>query len=161
MTEKPQNAWTLLEERKLQGKAHLLNRLKEKEEKITETLSALVEESAQGTPILVEGKKDIEALRALGVEGKIVSVKTGGKSLLSVTSAIENAKTEKIILLLDFDRRGIQATNRLRSILERAGIKVNLEAWLALLRSAGKDVKCIEGLNAYLERLRVKIGKRV
>ena len=139
----------------------MLNRLKEKEEKITETLSALVEESAQGTPILVEGKKDIEALRALGVEGKIVSVKTGGKSLLSVVSAIENAKTEKIILLLDFDRRGIQATNRLRSNLQRAGIKVDLEAWLALLRSAGKDVKCIEGLNTYLERLRVKIGKRV
>ena len=136
----------------------MLNRLKEKEEKITQTLSALVDESASGTPILVEGKNDIETLRALGVEGKIISVKTGGKSLLAVASELENGKASEVILLLDFDRRGKQATNRLRHNLERVGIKVNLEFWLALLGSAGKDVQCIEGLDAYLENLRVKAG---
>ena len=136
----------------------MLNRLKEKEEKITETLTALVEESARGTPILVEGRKDIEALRQFGIEGKIISVKTGGKSLLDVVLQIENRKESEVILLLDFDRRGKQVTNRLRHNLERSGIKVNLEFWLALLRSAGKDVQCVEGLNAYLENLRVKAG---
>ena len=133
----------------------MLRRLKEKEEKISEILSALAQESAKGTIILVEGKKDVETLRALGVEGPIVTVKTGGKSFLDVISEIE-AKTSKVILFLDFDRRGKQGTNRLRHGLERAGIKVDLEFWLGLLKSVGKDVQCVEGLNAYLGNLRIK-----
>jgi 5S rRNA maturation endonuclease (ribonuclease M5) len=133
----------------------LLRRLKEKEEKISEILSALAQESAKGTVILVEGKKDVETLRALGVEGPIVTVKTGGKSFLDVISELE-IKTSKVILFLDFDRRGKQGTNRLKRGLERAGIKVDLEFWLGLLKSIGKDVQCVEGLNAYLRNLRIK-----
>jgi 5S rRNA maturation endonuclease (ribonuclease M5) len=133
----------------------LLRRLKEKEEKISEILSALAQESAKGTIILVEGKKDVETLRALGVEGPIVTVKTGGKSFLEVISELE-IKTSKVILFLDFDRRGKQGTNRLKRDLERAGIKVDLEFWLGLLKSIGKDVQCVEGLNAYLRNLRIK-----
>ena len=133
----------------------MLRRLKEKEEKISEVLSALTEESAKGTIILVEGRKDVEALRALDVEGPIVTVKTGGKSFLDVISELE-AKTSKVILFLDFDRRGKQGTNRLRKDLQRAGIKVDLEFWLDLLKSVGKDVQCVEGLNAYLKNLRIK-----
>ena len=133
----------------------MLRRLKEKEEKISEILSALAQESAKGTIILVEGKKDVETLRALGVEGPIVTVKTGGKSFLDVVSELET-KTSKVILFLDFDRRGKQDTNRLRHGLERAGLKVDLEFWLGLLKSIGKDVQCVEGLNAYLGNLRIK-----
>ena len=133
----------------------MLRRLKEKEEKISEILSALAQESAKGTIILVEGKKDVETLRALGVEGPIVTVKTGGKSFLDVVSELET-KTSKVILFLDFDRRGKQGTNRLRHGLERAGLKVDLEFWLGLLKSIGKDVQCVEGLNAYLGNLRIK-----
>ena len=133
----------------------MLRRLKEKEEKISEILSALAQESAKGTIILVEGKKDVETLRALSVEGPIVTVKTGGKSFLDVVSELET-KTSKVILFLDFDRRGKQGTNRLRHGLERAGLKVDLEFWLGLLKSIGKDVQCVEGLNAYLGNLRIK-----
>jgi 5S rRNA maturation endonuclease (ribonuclease M5) len=134
----------------------LLRRLKEKEEEVAQVLSSLVEESAKGTPILVEGKKDVAALRALGVEGPIVTAKTGGKSYLDVALGLENSKTSKVILLLDFDRRGKQGTNRLRQNLEHAGIEVDLQFWRALLGSVGKDVQCVEGLSAYLEKLRAK-----
>jgi 2,5-diamino-6-(ribosylamino)-4(3H)-pyrimidinone 5'-phosphate reductase len=137
----------------------LLRRLKEKEEEIVQIIDALAEESAKGTPILVEGKKDVEALRVLGVGGPVVCVKTGGKSLLDFVFELEKAKVSEVILLLDFDRRGKQGTNRLRQNIEHSGIKVNLEFWLALLRLAGKDVQCVEGLDAYLENLRAKIGK--
>ena len=136
----------------------MLNLLKGKEEKISQTLATLAEESARGTPILVEGKKDVATLRELGIEGKIICAKTGGKSLLEVVSAIEKAKTTEVILLLDFDRRGKQITNRIRHSLERAKIKVRLEFWLAILASGGKDMQCIESLKAYLENLRAKTG---
>ena len=136
----------------------MLRRLKEKEERIAETLSSLADEAAKGTPILVEGKKDVEALHTLGVEGPIWPVKTGGKSFVDVVSELEESKAPRVILLLDFDRRGKQGTKLLRYNLEKVGVKVDLEFWLALLRTVGKDVQCVEGLNAYLENLKARIG---
>ena len=135
----------------------MLNRLKEKEEKISQIVNALAEESTEGTPIVVEGKKDVEVLRELGINGKLICAKTGGKSLLDVISEIEKTRTSEVILLLDFDRRGKQITNRIRHNLERGRIKVRLDFWLAFLALAGKDVPCVEGLKAYLENLRNKI----
>jgi len=135
----------------------LLNRLKEKEEKISQIISALVEESTVGTPIVVEGKKDVEVLRELGINGAVICAKTGGKSLLDVISEIEKNGNSEVILLLDFDRRGKQITNRIRHNLERGRKKVRLDFWLAFLSLAGKDVQCVEGLKAYLENLRNKI----
>jgi len=136
----------------------LQKRLIEKEEKIAETIASLREESARGTLILVEGKKDVEALRNLGVEGPVLMVKTGGKSFLDVISELEKTEVSEVVLLLDFDRRGRQGTNRLRHSLESSGIKVNLEFWRALAGSVGKDLQCVEGLTGYLENLRAKIG---
>ena len=135
-----------------------MKRLHEKEDKLNEVLSRLAEESVNGTSILVEGKKDIETLRVLGVQGPVVTVKTGGKSFLDIITELEEKKTRKVILLLDFDRRGKQGTNRLRHNLERAGIKVDLGFWLELLRSVGKDAQCVEGLSAYLENLKARTG---
>ena len=134
----------------------MLNRLREKEETVTQVLLSLAEESNNGTPILVEGKKDIEALRALDILGPIVAIKTGGKSFIDIVSGLEDAKIQKVILLLDFDRRGKQGTNRLRKNLEGTGIKVELAFWLALLSTIGKDVQCVEGLNAYMKTLRTR-----
>ena len=136
----------------------MLRRLQEKEEKLTEALNTLAEESAKGTTILVEGRKDVETLRNLGVQGPILTVKTGGKSFLDVISELEEQRLAKVVLLLDFDRRGKQGTNRLRRNLERTGIRVDLAVWLALLGSVGKDVQCVEGLTAYLKRLKARIG---
>ena len=58
--------------------------LKDKVEKIEQILTQLTEESAKGKPIVVEGKKDAQALQELGVNGAIVTVKTGGKSFLLI-----------------------------------------------------------------------------
>ena len=136
----------------------LSTRLKEKQEKIVEILNALVEASAEGKPIIVEGKKDVEALRCLGVEGAIITVKTGGKSFLEVISGIERTGTTEAVLFLDFDRRGKEGTKLLKQSFERAKIKADVGLWRALLSLAGKEVQCVEGLTAYLETLRVKIG---
>ncbi|HJW65986.1 MAG TPA: toprim domain-containing protein [Candidatus Bathyarchaeia archaeon] len=136
----------------------MLKRLQEKEEGITQILNALAEESAKGTLILVEGKKDVEALRTLGIEGSMQTVKTGGRSFVDVVSELEESKAPKVILLLDFDRRGKEGTRRLKQNLERAKIKTEIEFWRALSRLAGRDVQCVEGLVAYMENLRTKAG---
>jgi 5S rRNA maturation endonuclease (ribonuclease M5) len=135
----------------------LSTRLKEKEEKILQVLEALAEESAKGTPIVVEGQKDVDALRALGVAGTVLTVKTGGKSFLDAVSEIEEMDVPEVILLLDFDRRGKEGTKRLKQSLERAKIKPNVTFWRALSALVGKEIRCIESLTAYLDTLRAKV----
>ena len=132
--------------------------LKEKEEKLLQILERLTKESAKGTPIIVEGKNDIKTLRKLTVKGRIISAKTGGKSLLDVISEVEKSGTQDVILLLDFDRRGKELTKRLKQDLEKAKIKPNLKFWIKLSGLVGKEVKDIEGLATYMETLKRKIG---
>lgn len=131
--------------------------LKEKEEKILQILEQLTEENVKGTPIIVEGKNDIEALKTLNVEGKIISAKTSGKSLLDTISELEKTQTQKVILMLDFDRRGRELTKSLQKHLERIGIRVNLKFWRELLGLVGKELKDVEGLATYIETLKKKI----
>ena len=132
--------------------------LQEKQEKILQVLNAIAEESAKGTLIIVEGKKDAHALRKLGVEGKIITAKTGGKSFLDVISEIEQLEAEEVILLLDFDRRGKQGTRQLKQNFEHAKIKTNIAFWHALSALLGKEVQCIESITAYIETLHKKAG---
>ncbi|MGC9346066.1 MAG: toprim domain-containing protein [Candidatus Bathyarchaeales archaeon] len=132
-------------------------RLKEKEEKILRFLECLTEESAKGTPIIVEGRKDVETLRALAVEGEIISAKTGGKSLLDVICEVEKSGAREVILLLDFDRRGKEWTKRLKQNLEKAKIKPNTTFWIKISELVGREVKDVEGLVAYMETLKRRI----
>lgn len=135
-------------------------RLKEKEEKILKILGKLAEESAKGKPIVVEGRKDIDTLRALGVNGTVLTVKTGGKSFLDVVCEIEKMGVPEVILFLDFDRRGKEGTKLLKQSLERAKIKNNTKLWRALSTSVGKEIQCVESLTAYLHTLNQKLGTR-
>jgi len=132
-------------------------RLKEKQEKILLTLASLAQETARGIPIVVEGKNDVEALRALTIEGKIIQAKTGGKSMLDVLSEVEAYGTGEVILLLDFDRRGREWTRGLRQHLEKMQIKPNVAFWEKLRGIVGRDVKDVEGLASYMETLKRKI----
>ena len=134
------------------------SRLEEKEEKILRVLEHLTEESAKGKPIIVEGKNDNATLRALGVEGEIISAKAGGKSLLDVIYEVKKSKTQEAILLLDFDRRGKELTKLLKQNLEKTKIKPNLTFWTKLLELVGREVKDVEGLATYMETLKRRIS---
>jgi len=135
----------------------LSTRLKEKAEKLQRILDALSEESAKGVPIIVEGKKDTQALRNLGVYGPILSVKTGGKSFIKALFEIEKTQASEVILLLDFDRRGKEGTKLLKQNLEHEKIKPNLSFWHAFLGLIGREIQCIESITAYMETLKRKI----
>jgi 5S rRNA maturation endonuclease (ribonuclease M5) len=137
----------------------LSTHLKEKEEKILQVLERLAKESLKGTPIIVEGKKDVESLRALGIEGKIITSKTGGRSRLDLLSLIESKSVREVILLFDFDRTGREETAHMKQQLEKSRIKANSLFRAELMGLVGREVKDIEGLDAYLVTLREKIIK--
>jgi 2,5-diamino-6-(ribosylamino)-4(3H)-pyrimidinone 5'-phosphate reductase len=133
--------------------------LQRKAERLSKLLEKLAVEAAKGIPIVVEGQKDVSALRQLNVEGKFVSSKTSGKSFLDILAEIEHLKVREVILLLDFDRRGAEWTHRLKQHLEKTKIKPNLDFWNQLYGLVGRDLKDIEGLPAYLETLKKRISK--
>jgi 2,5-diamino-6-(ribosylamino)-4(3H)-pyrimidinone 5'-phosphate reductase len=128
-------------------------------EKIQKLLERLAKQSAKGTPIVVEGKNDIQSLHKLGVTGDIILAKTSGKSFLDVLGEIEQRERSEVILLFDFDRRGKEWTHRMACRLEGIKIAPNLLFWKMLLGLVGRDVKDIEGLATYLETLRNRSGK--
>ena len=127
-------------------------------EKILKLLERLATESTKGTPIIVEGRNDINALHKLGLEGDIISAKSSGKSFLDVLGEVEGKGKREVIILMDFDRHGKEWTNRLARRLEEMKITPNLLFWRELLGLVGHDVKDIEGLATYLETLRKKVG---
>ena len=125
-------------------------------ENIRKFLERLEKKSAQGIPIVVEGRNDAVALRELGITGDIILAKTSGKSFLDVVAEIEEKEIREVILLFDFDRRGKEWTRRLASCLEGLKITPNLVFWKMLLGLVGRDVKDIEGLAGSLETLENK-----
>ena len=133
-------------------------KLERKLEKIIRLLERLATELAKGTPTIVEGRNDVNALWKLDLIGDIVPAKSSGKSFLDVLSEIEGRGKPEVILLMDFDRRGKKWTNRLARRLEEMRIKPNLLFWKELLSLVGHDIKDIEGLTAYLATLRKKVG---
>jgi 5S rRNA maturation endonuclease (ribonuclease M5) len=129
-------------------------------EKIQNLLDRLEQKAAKGIPIVVEGKNDVEALRRLGISGKLVLAKTSGKSFFDVQDEIEQISKREIILLFDFDRRGKEWTNRLAHCLEEMKITPNLVFWKMLFGLVGRDVKDIEGLATYVENFKERVSCR-
>jgi len=136
----------------------LSTKSEKKLEKILKLLERLTKESTKGTPIIVEGRNDVNALHELGLQGDIISAKSSGKSFLDVLGEVEGRGKREVILLMDFDRHGKEWTNRLARRLEEMRITPNLLFWKGLLGLVGRDVKDIEGLATYLETLRKKVG---
>jgi 5S rRNA maturation endonuclease (ribonuclease M5) len=136
----------------------LSDRLREREERIQHVLGRLAAESSNGTPIIVEGKKDTETLRKLAIGGKIITAKSG-KSLLDVVSEVEESRPEEAILLLDYDKRGKELTRLLKRHLETTKIVPNTTFWRELFSLVGKEIRDVESLTAYLETLKKKIHK--
>jgi len=135
--------------------------LKKRLEKVLQLLDRLARESAKGTPIIVEGRKDVNTLRDLAIKGDIISAKTSGKSLLDVLGEVEKLSKHEVILLMDFDRRGKEWTKHLTQHFEKMRIKPNLFFWRGLLGLVGRDIRDIEGLATYLEHLKKKCGNRI
>ncbi len=67
-------------------------------------------------PIIVEGKRDREALRRLGIEGRIIQLHSG-KNIYEFCEDILRSY-EHIILLLDWDERGELLYKKVTSYLK-------------------------------------------
>ncbi len=99
---------------------------------------------------MVEGRKDVKALRSIGLVGEIVTIHSG-KSIYEFAEQIAE-KFHKIILLTDWDEKGEQLLKAVGKETEGmweefSGIRVVLKALCQ------KNIKDIEGIPALLQRL--------
>jgi 5S rRNA maturation endonuclease (ribonuclease M5) len=116
-------------------------------ERINEFVSTLNHESENGSIIVVEGKRDSEALTKLGFIGK-VTIFNRFKGVLDFVDS-QKMTDKKIILLLDMDRTGKYLTSRLVSLLQLRGRNVNLSYKKKLCEITGGKVRHIEDIGSY------------
>jgi 5S rRNA maturation endonuclease (ribonuclease M5) len=101
-------------------------------------------------PIIVEGKKDAFALRALGLIGDIITLHSG-KNLYDFCDDIAG-RFDRVILLLDWDRTGDDLNRTISHHLK--GHWEEFSSFRELLRIlCQKEIKDIEGIPKLLRRL--------
>ena len=120
-------------------------------EQIEELLAELSKVAADGTPIIVEGIKDVNALKRLGIKGSIQKI-SGGNSLLNFVEGLSGSR--EIIVLTDFDRAGGELAKFIAKHAKTLGIEPVTEFRDKLKPLVRKNVKDIEGLAKFLQRER-------
>ena len=96
--------------------------------------------------ILVEGTRDYEALRSLGIGCTIEKV--SGKRLFDLLVP-ERFQGEPIIILTDFDRRGCELFKKIKDELEVLGLNPNCYYWQKLKDVLKGEIKSIEELKQF------------
>ena len=104
----------------------------------------------ESAPVVVEGKKDALALRELGLSGEIIKLH-GGKNLYDFCEDLIS-RFDRVILLMDWDRKGEELTRALSVHLE--GHWEEFASFRELLRLlCQKEISHIEGIPKLLKRL--------
>lgn len=117
-------------------------------EVLEKTLKEIRERSSEGTPIIVEGRNDEQALRELSMEGPIHQVPCGGNTTLNSLEDLPDY--EEVIILTDFDRTGEELADFCEKQLEKLGVSVLSRLRNRLRSCVRKPVKDIEGMATFL-----------
>src|SRR5215208_5484629 len=104
-------------------------------------------ESKKGSVIVVEGKRDVEALTRIGFKGHVTALNRFKGINNFVDSHYDVDK--KIILLLDMDRTGKYLTSKLLKQLQSRGRNVSLFYKKTLARISNGKIRHIEDLVSY------------
>jgi 5S rRNA maturation endonuclease (ribonuclease M5) len=118
---------------------------------IEEAVDELKDRALCGAVILVEGRRDREALAKLGIAGEIVM--TSHQSLLNLSEGLARAKKD-IVILTDWDERGEEVARQLSLYLEADGARPDNTLRCTIRGLLKKEITEVENLYTYLENLR-------
>jgi 5S rRNA maturation endonuclease (ribonuclease M5) len=107
--------------------------------------------------VLVEGARDVAALRDLGFEGTILKLNSG-EGLVERADHLSRAYG-RIIILTDWDPKGLRLHERLKELLEDCQVEVEDRNWLRLRRLCGGGCRTIEDLPALIRSLGRMAGR--
>jgi 5S rRNA maturation endonuclease (ribonuclease M5) len=93
-------------------------------ERVHEKLRELLREiSHLSAVVVVEGPRDVEALRLIGFDGRIEICSRVNVSDFDLAESLK-AKAPSVVLLTDFDKEGKRLNRHLKRLLELRGVKV-------------------------------------
>lgn len=123
-----------------------------------ERLEELIEElqilADGGAIIVVEGRKDAESLRFLGIKGNIKLASQ--QPLLEFTEFLSKSGKE-IVLLTDWDKKGGIVARKIIQYLLAYGIMPNIDIRSKIRVLVKKRIKDIESLNNFINKLRYEL----
>lgn len=99
--------------------------------------------------IIVEGKKDKEALLKLDVKDVIC---LNNRPLHSIAESLKCNECNEVVILTDLDKEGKRIYSALKAEFQRKGIKVNDRFRNYLYRET--KLRQIEGISGYVERFK-------
>lgn len=128
----------------------LLSRDVVRADKLREALERLHAVSGEGVPIVVEGKRDREALRKLGFAGEILTLH--GRGGLYEFAEELHARYHALVLLMDWDEKGEMLQSQAGELLtglweEHAPLRESLK------NLCQKDIRDVQGIPSLLTRL--------
>jgi len=111
-------------------------------------LEEAIEENETGSVVLVEGRRDEIALRALGFTGPIEKLNRGWP--VEKIIAYIDEKYESCILLMDWDRTGGRLQKKIVESMIGLEINVSDELRKILSKAMKPDTRCVEDLTSFL-----------
>ncbi len=131
-------------ERTLTGQADL-----ERAERLRVVFQALYEVNKR-IPIIVEGRKDVSALRKIGMVGEVITLH-GGRGIYEFCEDMAD-HYHRVILLMDWDNKGEHLYKSVSSHL--GGLWEEFSPFREIIKVlCQKDIKDIEGVPLLLQRL--------
>ena len=111
-----------------------------------------LEELSERWPVIVEGVRDVAALKKMGITKNVMPLNKG-KSVFSFCEDLSK-RTNAAIVLTDWDRRGGQLARMLKEGLVANGVKVNDRVRTQIVILSKKEVKDMESMPTFIERLK-------
>ena len=123
----------------------------ERLEKLEELILELQQMSDKGAVIIVEGKRDRKALRALGITGDI---ELGTKKSILVFCEDVAREYNNVIVLTDWDEKGDKLASLMEGYLRSTNADVNMDIRKKIKNLVQKRIKDIESLDTHISNLR-------
>lgn len=123
-------------------------------ERFLKLIDRLSYESKIGGVIVVEGQRDRDSLRKMGITGPILCLQSSRTNTVGFAEHLDGARD--VIVLTDFDREGVFLAKRLARILNAQKVRTNLILWRELRRLTRSDIRSIEELPKFYERLQTE-----
>ncbi len=132
-------------------------RLKEEVEGLLEVLRKIKSER-KDIPIIVEGRKDVKALRSLGIERDIIRIKKG-KSIFRIIEELRG-EHEKVIIMTDWDTTGGKLCYKIKKACESNAIVYDVDHRKQMIKFLKKEVKDVESIPSFIKRAETELGRK-
>ncbi len=126
-------------------------------ETLEDLIALLQEASSQGAAIIIEGSRDEMALRSLGIKGPVIMASRRPALDLAEDAA---RSYSQIIMLTDWDEKGDEMALNIEQHLRSVGSRADLDIRKRLKMLVRKEIKDVESLGFYVERMREIYGSK-